>query len=61
LIRSVKYGDRISYTAGFKVLRNDITTVRSDAQTKDFTFLVVEGAVALAVGAAISSVMVNFF
>jgi len=39
----------------------DAPTTRSDALTSDLTFVVVDGAVALAVGAAISSVMVNFF
>lgn len=60
-IKLIKYGDTLSYRAGFKSLVGDVNGVRSDAQTADFTFAIVDGAVALAVGAAISSVMVNFF
>jgi hypothetical protein len=60
-IRLIKYGETLSYRAGFKSLVGDVNGVRSDAQTSDFTFAIVDGAVALAVGAAISSVMVNFF
>jgi len=38
-----------------------VGTIRSEPQSADFTFTIVDSAVALAVGAAISSVMVNFF
>jgi hypothetical protein len=60
-LRAVKYGDTLSYRAGYKLLLSDVTKQISDAQTADLTFAIVDGAVALAVGAAISSVMVNFF
>ena len=60
-LRTVKYGDTLSYRAGYKLLLSDATRQISDAQTADLTFAIVDGAVALAVGAAISSVMVNFF
>jgi hypothetical protein len=61
LLKTVKYGDTLSYRAGYKLLVSDATKQISDAQTADLTFAIVDGAVALAVGAAISSVMVNFF
>lgn len=61
LLKTVKYGDTLSYRAGYKLLLSDATRQISDAQTADLTFAIVDGAVALAVGAAISSVMVNFF
>jgi len=60
-LRPIKYGDTLSYRAGYKLLLSDVTKQISDAQTADLTFAIVDGAVALAVGAAISSVMVNFF
>lgn len=59
--RPLQYGQTLFYRAGYKVMVADAPTTRSDALTSDLTFVVVDGAVALAVGAAISSVMVNFF